>query len=89
MRRILLSSFRVLQLHQLKLMECCTSSNIPGVVEDVSEIILNIKELRMKLFSDQPKTLYIDYEGEGEIKASDIKADSDVEILNPDLHIAL
>jgi len=63
-------------------------TTVPGVVEDMTEIILNIKGLRLKLFSEQPKTLYIDYEGEGEIKASDIKLDSDVEILNPDLHIA-
>ena len=63
-------------------------TTVPGVVEDMTEIILNIKGLRLKLFSEQSKTLYIDYEGEGEIKASDIKADSDVEILNPDMHIA-
>jgi len=63
-------------------------TTIPGVVEDMTEIILNLKELRLKLHTDQPKTLYIDYEGEGEITAADIKPDADVEILNPDLHIA-
>lgn len=89
LRRILLSSLPGVAVTSIKIDGVLHEfSTIPGVVEDVTEIILNIKELRMKLFSDQPKTLYIDYEGEGEIKASDIKADSDVEILNPDLHIA-
>lgn len=89
LRRILLSSLPGAAVTSIKIDGVLHEfSTIPGVVEDVTEIILNIKELRMKLFSDQPKTLYIDYEGEGEIKASDIKADSDVEILNPDLHIA-
>jgi DNA-directed RNA polymerase subunit alpha len=63
-------------------------SVIPGVVEDTIDIILNIKELLVKLHSDEPKTLRIEVEGEGEVKAADIIADADVEILNPDLHIA-
>ena len=89
LRRILLSSLPGAAVTSIKIDGVLHEfSTIPGVVEDVTEIILNIKELRLKLFSEQSKTLYIDYEGEGEIKASDIKADSDVEILNPDLHIA-
>lgn len=63
-------------------------STIPGVKEDVTEIILNVKGLIAKLHSDGPKIVYIEAEGAGEIKAGDIKADSDVEILNPDMHIA-
>ena len=63
-------------------------STIPGVTEDVTEIILNIKKLAIKLHSDVPKTVYIEAKGEQEITAGDIKRDSDVEILNPDLHIA-
>jgi DNA-directed RNA polymerase subunit alpha len=63
-------------------------STIPGVVEDVTEIILNIKELSLNLHSEGTKVVYIDADGEGEIKASDIKVDSDVEILNPDHKIA-
>ena len=63
-------------------------STIPGVEEDVSEIILNIKKLALKLHCDGPKTVYIDKKGAGEIKASDIEVDGDVEIFNPDLHIA-
>jgi DNA-directed RNA polymerase subunit alpha len=63
-------------------------STIPGVLEDVTEIILNIKGLSLKIHSDEEKILEIDAEGEGKIVAGDIRADSDVEILNPDLHIA-
>ena len=63
-------------------------SAIPGVKEDVTEIILNIKNLAIKLYSDAPKTVYINQEGAGEICAGDIKHDSDVEIINEDLHIA-
>lgn len=63
-------------------------STIPGVKEDVTEIILNIKNLAIKLHSDGPKTIYINQEGAGEICARDIKHDADVEIINEDLHIA-
>jgi DNA-directed RNA polymerase subunit alpha len=63
-------------------------STIPGVKEDVTELVLNIKKLALKLYSDTPKTIYIEAKGECEIKAGDIKCDSDVEIFNPELHIA-
>jgi DNA-directed RNA polymerase subunit alpha len=63
-------------------------STIPGVVEDTTEIILNLKKLALKIHSDEEKVLEIDVEGGGEVKAGDIRADSDVEVLNPDLHIA-
>lgn len=63
-------------------------STIPGVVEDTTEIILNLKQLALKIHSDEEKVLEIDVEGAGEVTAGDIRADSDVEILNPDLHIA-
>lgn len=63
-------------------------STVPGVKEDVTEIILNIKNLVIKLHSDGPKTVYINQEGAGEICARDIKHDADVEILNGDMHIA-
>ncbi|MCF6094826.1 DNA-directed RNA polymerase subunit alpha [Microaerobacter geothermalis] len=63
-------------------------STVEGVVEDTTEIILNIKKLAIKIHSDEEKLIEIDAEGEGEVKAGDIRADSDVEILNPDLHIA-
>lgn len=63
-------------------------STVPGVVEDVTEIILNLKGLSLKIHSDDEKVLEIDASGEGVVLAGDIRADSDVEILNPDLHIA-
>ncbi len=63
-------------------------STIPGVKEDVTEIVLNIKGIIIKLHSDGPKTVYIEASGEGEVKAGDIKADAEVEVLNPELHIA-
>lgn len=63
-------------------------STIPGVKEDVTEIILNIKGLRAKMYGEAPKTLYIDAEGECEVTAGDIKTDSEVEILDPGMHIA-
>ena len=63
-------------------------STIDGVVEDVTAIILNLKKLALKIYSDETKTLEIDVQGEGKVTAADITHDSDVEILNPDLHIA-
>jgi len=89
LRRILLSSLPGVAVTSIKIDGVLHEfTTIPGVVEDMTEIILNIKELRLKLHCEGSKTLYIDFEGEGEIKASDIKPDSDVELLNPDLHIA-
>ena len=63
-------------------------SSIPGVKEDVVEIILNIKNLHVKLHEPGPKVVYIEASGKCEVTAGDIKADSGVEILNPELHIA-
>lgn len=63
-------------------------TTIPDVVEDVTNIILNIKQLILKLHVDHPKTIILEKSGPGEAKAFDILTDSDVEILNPDLHIA-
>ena len=63
-------------------------STIPGVKEDVTEIILNIKGLIAKLHADTAKKIYIEAEGPGVITAASIKADSEVEILNPDMYIA-
>ena len=65
-------------------------SSIPGVKEDVTEIIMNVKNLAIKNNSDtnEPKTAYIEFEGEGVITAADIQADADIEILNPDQTIA-
>lgn len=91
LRRILLSSLPGSAVSSVKLDNVLHEfSTIPGVKEDVTEIILNLKNLAIKNNSDslEPKIAYIDYVGEGEIKAGDIKVDQDVEIVNPDLHIA-
>lgn len=63
-------------------------STIPGVVEDVTDIILNVKQVRLRLHSEGPKILKIDRRTRGEVTAADIQADPDVEIVNPELHIA-
>lgn len=63
-------------------------SAIPGVREDVTDIILNLKELLLKMHGYGPKTISIDAEGECEVRAGDIVTDPDIEVLNPDLHIA-
>ncbi|CAH2464513.1 MULTISPECIES: DNA-directed RNA polymerase subunit alpha [Bacillus] len=63
-------------------------STVEGVVEDVTTMILNLKKLALKIYSEEEKTLEIDVQGEGIVTAADITHDSDVEILNPDLHIA-
>ncbi|MFH1612971.1 MAG: DNA-directed RNA polymerase subunit alpha [bacterium] len=89
LRRILLSSLVGAAVTSIKI-EGATHEfcSLPFVVEDVSYIILNIKELFLKMYSDGPETIYLDVEGKKEIKASDIKTNANVEILNPDLHIA-
>ena len=63
-------------------------STIPGVKEDVTELVLNVKGIIARLHCDGPKTVYIEAAGECEVTAGDIKADGEVEILNPELHIA-
>ena len=89
LRRILLSSLPGVAANSIKRDGIVHEfSTIPGVKEDVTEIVLNIKALAMKLHSEGPKTIYINHEGAGEVCARDIKCDSDVEILNGDLHIA-
>lgn len=89
LRRVLLSSLPGVAAKSVKIDGVLHEfSTIPGVKEDVTEIILNIKQLTAKLYSDGEKTIYINHEGAGEICARDIKCDSDVEIINGDLHIA-
>lgn len=91
LRRIMLSSLPGCAVSQVKIEGVQHEfSVIPGIKEDVTEIILNIKELalRNKSNTDEPKTVYLEFEGEGEIKASDIDFGSDIEVINPDLTIA-
>lgn len=84
LRRIMLSSLPGVAVQSIKIDGVSHEfSTIPGVKEDVTEIILNIKGLIAKLYSDGPKVVYIEATGEQEVTAADIKTDSDVEILNP------
>ena len=88
LRRILISSLPGVAVTNVKIDGVLHEiSTINGVKEDVPEIILNIKGIRAKLFTNQPKVCVIDAQGDCEVTAGDIKADSDIEILNPDLHI--
>jgi DNA-directed RNA polymerase subunit alpha len=89
LRRILLSSLQGAAVISVKFDKVLHEfSTLEGVVEDVTDIILNIKKLRVKLVSDEPENLKLDVSGEGEVKAADIEKNPNVEILNPDLHIA-
>lgn len=89
LRRIMLSSLPGAAATSIKIDGVLHEfSHIQGIKEDVSEIVLNVKKIIVKLHSDGPKTVYIDANGPCEICAGDIKCDSDTEILNPDLHIA-
>ncbi len=89
LRRVLLSSLQGVAVTSVKIDGVQHEfSTIPNVKEDVTEIILNIKGLTAKLHSDCAKTVYIEAEGPCEVTGGSIKADSEVEILNPDMHIA-
>ena len=89
LRRILLSSLPGAAVNSIKIDGVLHEfSTVPGVVEDVTEIILNIKALSLKMHGEGSKVIYIDANGEGPITAGDIITDQDVEILNPDLHVA-
>ncbi len=91
LRRIMLSSLPGVAVSQIKIDGVLHEfSSIPGVKEDVTEIVMNVKSLAIKNNSDanEVKTAYIEYEGEGVVRASDIQVDQDIEIINPDLVIA-
>ena len=91
LRRIMLSSLPGVAVSQIKIEGVLHEfSSIPGVKEDVTEIVMNVKSLAIENNSDanEVKTAYIEYEGEGVVRASDIQVDQDIEILNPDLVIA-
>ncbi len=89
LRRVLLSSLPGTAVTSIKIAGIQHEfSTIPGVKEDVTEIVLNVKAIIAKLHSEGVKTVYIEANGECEVTAGDIKADGEVEILNPDLHIA-
>lgn len=88
LRRVLLSSLQGAAITSVKIDGVLHEfSTIPGVIEDVTDIILNLKEIRFKMYSDEPRTLLIEKEGEGEVTARDILTGELVEVLNPDHHI--
>ena len=91
LRRIMLSSLPGSAVSQAKIDGVLHEfSSLPGVKEDVTEIIMNIKSLAIRNSSEtnEPKTAYIEFEGEGVVRASDIQVDQDIEIMNPDQIIA-
>ena len=89
LRRVLLSSLPGVAVTNIKIDGVLHEfSTIPGVTEDVTEIVLNVKGITAKLHCTGPKTVVIDVTGEKDVTAGDIKQDSDIEILNPDHHIA-
>jgi len=88
LRRVLLSSLPGVAVTSIKIDGVLHEfSTIPGVVEDVTEIVLNVKGIVAKLHTQGPKTVVIDVIGAAQVKAGDIKADSDLEVLNPEHHI--
>jgi DNA-directed RNA polymerase subunit alpha len=89
LRRILLSSLPGAAITSVKINGVVHEfSTVPGVVEDVPELIVNLKNVRLKVFDNEEKIIRIDHKGAGDITAGDITTDGSVEILNPELHIA-
>ena len=89
LRRILLSSLQGAAITAISIDGVLHEfSTIPGVRDDVTNIILNLKSLCLKMYTDEPKTIRLDVDGAKEVTAADITVDSDIEILNPELHIA-
>ncbi len=89
LRRVLLSSLEGSAITSIKIGGVQHEfSSIPGVVEDTTELILNLKEVRLKLHTDKTKTIFLRAKGPGDVFAKDIESDPEVEVLNPDLHIA-
>ena len=89
LRRVLLSSLPGVAVTNIKIDGVLQEfSTIPGVTEDVTEIVLNVKGITAKMFCSGPKTVIIDVTGERDVTAGDIKTDTDIEILNPEHHIA-
>lgn len=89
LRRILLSSLPGVAANSVKIDGVLHEfSTVPGVKEDVTELILNIKELALKMTGEGPKTIFIDAKGPGVVTGGDIKTDGEVEVINKDLHLA-
>jgi DNA-directed RNA polymerase subunit alpha len=89
LRRVLLSSLQGAAITAVRIDGVLHEfSTLPGVIEDVTELILNLKQVRLKLHGDGPKKGTFEVRGKGEVRAGNLLVDADVEVLNPDLHIA-
>ena len=89
LRRVLLSSLEGAAVTAIKIKGVDHEfTTVPGVMEDIIQIILNVKRIRFKLFSEDPVKISLSVKGEKEVTAADIKTTSDVEVINPDQHIA-
>jgi DNA-directed RNA polymerase subunit alpha len=89
LRRVLLSSLQGAAVTAVRIEDALHEfSSLPGVIEDTTEIILNLKQVRFKLLGDGPQKGVFEKQGKGELRAGDLKINADVEVLNPDLHIA-
>ena len=89
LRRVLLSSLQGAAITSVRIEGVLHEfSTLPGVIEDVTEIVLNLKQVRLKLFGDGPKKGVFEMRGKGEVRAGDLQVDAEVQVLNTDLHIA-
>ncbi len=89
LRRVLLSSLQGAAITAVRIDGVLHEfSTLPGVIEDVTEIILNLKQVRLKLHGDGPKKGTFEMRGKGEVRACDLRVDAEVQVLNPDLHIS-
>src|SRR6185295_7280378 len=89
LRRVLLSSLQGAAITSVRIEGVLHEfSTLPGVIEDVTEIVLNLKQVRLKLHGDGPKKGVFEMRGKGEVRAGDLQVDAEVLVLNPDLHIA-
>ena len=89
LRRVLLSSLQGEAITAVRIDGVLHEfSTLPGVIEDVTEIVLNLKQVRLKLFGDGPKKGVFEMRGKGEVRAGDLAVDPEVQVLNPDLHVA-
>ncbi len=89
LRRVLLSSLQGAAITSVRIEGVLHEfSTLPGVIEDVTEIVLNLKQVRLKLHGDGPKKGTFEMKGKGEVRAGDLHVDPEIEVLNPDLHIA-
>ena len=89
LRRVLLSSLQGAAITSVRIEGVLHEfSTLPGVVEDVTEIVLNLKQVRLKLHGDGPKKGVFEMRGKGDVRAGDLQVDAEVEVLNKDLHIA-